>query len=215
MRKLSLVFLGVLATMLLFMIPNNKVSADDNNTIFNAVEFTSENPATDELESVSDIDWFKYTVNSKGTIRFLFINLSEKDARWNIAIFDENGQKEIWNKNIDYGATSTSSPLYSFADGTVLTFRIKNYDGAKGLKYQLSATIDDTGNWSEEDNGNYSKASTLTDKTPLLGIINTSSDVDWYKYTVNSTNPFKIVLDNMSEKDSRWRFSVKESRGKP
>jgi hypothetical protein len=157
MRKLSLVFLGVLASMLLFMIPNNKVSADDNNTIFNAVEFTSENPATDELESESDIDWFKYTVNSKGTICFSFINMSEKEARWDVTIFDESGQNQIWSQNTDWSATSTISPLYSFANGTVLTFRIKDCSSAEGLRYQLSAMIDETGAWSEEDNGSYLK----------------------------------------------------------
>lgn len=214
MRKFSMALLGVFVLALSLMIPDIKVSADDgNSTIFNAVEFTSKKSVTDEIESDSDIDWFKYTVNSKGTICFSFVNISEKGARWDITIFDENGQNQIWNKSTDWNAASTSSPLYSFASGTVLTFRIKNCDSSKGLRYQLSAMIDESGDWSEEDNGNYLKSSILTDKKPLLGIINTNSEVDWYKYTVNSTNPFKIVLDNMSEKNSRWSFSIYDNDG--
>ena len=155
MRKLSLVFLGVLASMLLFMIPNNKVSADDNNTIFNAVEFTSENPATDELESESDIDWFKYTVNSRGTVCFSLTNLSDKSGRWNITIFDENGQNMVWDTTSYSSAAATVSPLYSFENGTVLTFRIKDYSGTKGLSYQLSVMIDEL--WEDSHNSSYGK----------------------------------------------------------
>ena len=188
MKKLMLTLLGVFVLALSFIMPSIEAAADDgNNTIFNAVEFTSKKPVTDELESDSDIDWFKYTVNSKGTICFSLINLSEKEGRWEITIFDENGQNKIWSETTDIKATSTVSPLYSFAKGTVLTFRIKNYWNTKGLSYQLSAAIDETGDWADEDNGNFSKANILTDKKPLLGLINYDSDVDWYKYTVSST----------------------------
>ena len=213
MSKFIMALSGMLTVVLLLAFPGVKVSADDNNTIFNAVEFTSETPAEDVLESDSDVDWFKYTVNSSGTISFIFTNLTGEDGKWVVTLFDENGQKQIWEESTSLSATTTASPLFSFENGTVLTLRIRNNHLSEGKRYQISAKIDDKGNWADEDNDNYIKASVLTDKEPLLGIINYDSDTDWYKYTVGGTNPFKITLDNMSGDSCRWNFSVYDSDG--
>ncbi|MBR5177354.1 MAG: hypothetical protein IKW90_00975 [Lachnospiraceae bacterium] len=218
MRRFTVALLGVFLSMLVFLIPDIKVSADDGNDFYEkAIQLSNGSKAKDYLEDKADHDWFKYTVakNAVGTVRFKVERDAADSGCWSYKLYVLEDDKLI---NLeDTNGTSYLSELYSYAPGTELYLEVFYADYRSNTisdKYNVSVVLNDNPpdgcTWAKEKDNSYEKANKLNNETVLSGLLNTKDDTDWYVYTTKGTNDVRIKIDRTDADKGCWAVALYE-----
>lgn len=176
-----------------------------------ATELKANESMTDSLNSKEDINWYKFIVPDSVGVEQLTFQSTDIDARWSFEILlyiEENG---FPTSCIADSGDSLSAPMsyktieFSYPKGTVLYAKVvRGYwlgDSPEGIDYKItfktSAEPVKDCEWAIEDIIDSSEnADTLSGGKKRCGILNSKSDVDWFKYTVKSEDPFKFIFKN-------------------
>ena len=172
---------------------------EDNNTKPKATKLSKK--VTGTIYSSKDVDFYKYTSQKNGYVKFKFCNVDgvTDTSGWNVCVYDRNFN-EISSK-------------YCFSNDNLFgTFMVK-----KGTVYYLKVSMAGTGiidheytitpvlkvtNYIEKENNNsFGKATTISQGKYKLGALNGERDCDYYKFKVSKTGTCKINI-KMEEKMS-------------
>jgi hypothetical protein len=189
------------------------IAADDyTNIIANAHEISLNTQIIGDLETSNDMDYFKFTLNEQTTIEFerenSLGNVGVKDT-FNFDVYNSMGTKilnEFTNSNEKNILTLNAGTYYINVNA------FNNY--VTGYQFILNAT---SGTIAADDYTNIiANAHEISLNTQIIGDLETSNDMDYFKFTLNEQTTIEFErensLGNVGVKDT-FNFDVYNSMG--
>lgn len=158
--------------------------------------------------SYSDTDWYKFTLSSpaKVNVRFSF-NRADADGDWYVYLYKYEGNGDY--STLDYEDVYVYDGSYTFSSlglpaGTYFV-KVYGYNSACGRQYSITPKCSYVSNWETEFNNEYTSADPLSMGTTRYGVNPTSSDDDWYKFTLNSPASVSVAFTHTkASADGDW-----------
>lgn len=158
--------------------------------------------------SYSDTDWYKFTLSSpaKVNVRFSF-NRADADGDWYVYLYKYEGNGDY--STLDYEDVYVYDGSYTFSSlglpaGTYFV-KVYGYNSACGRQYSITPKCSYVSNWETEFNDEYTSADPLSMGTTRYGVNPTSSDDDWYKFTLNSPASVSVAFTHTkASADGDW-----------
>lgn len=146
------------------------------------------------ISSATDIDYYKFTTTSEGTIT---VNLSNLPKDYDLYLLNSSGTQLGKSEN---GSTTSEKITYTGAAGTYY-IKANGYSGAYSttIAYALKADfVASTGTTDPyEPNETIAQAYGIVSGTIYNSYIYTTTDVDYYKFTVSTGKSISISLTNL------------------
>jgi Zn-dependent metalloprotease len=169
---------------------------EPNGTIAQAYAVTSGTTYNSYLASTADIDYYKLTTTSAGTINVTLSNLA---GDYDLYLVNSSGTTLAKSEN-----SSTTSETINYSASASGTYYIKvlGYNGAYSTTkaYALKATF--TGGSSSsgdlyEPNNTTTQAYGISSGVSYSSYIYTATDVDYYKFTISTAKSISVSLTTL------------------
>ena len=147
--------------------------------------------------SYSDTDWYKFTLSSPAKVNVQFsFNRADADGDWYVYLYKYEGNGDY--STLDYEDVYVYDGSYTFSSlglpaGTYFV-KVYGYNSACGRQYSITPKCSYVSNWETEFNDEYTSADPLSMGTTRYGVNPTSSDDDWYKFTLNSPASVSVAF---------------------
>ena len=158
--------------------------------------------------SYSDTDWYKFTLSSPAKVNVQFsFNRADADGDWYVYLYKYEGNGDY--STLDYEDVYVYDGSYTFSSlglpaGTYFV-KVYGYNSACGRQYSISPKCSYVSNWETEFNDEYTSADPLSMGTTRYGVNPTSSDDDWYKFTLNSPASVSVAFTHTkASADGDW-----------
>lgn len=168
---------------------------EPNGTIAQAYAVTSGTTYNSYITSSSDIDYYKLTTSAAGTIN---VTLSNLPGDYDLYLVNSSGTTLAKSEN---GSTSSETINYSASAAGTYYIKVIGYNGAYSTStaYAMKPTF--TGGSSSGDlyepNNSTTQAYAISSGVSYSSYIYSSSDVDYYKFTVPSSKSISISLTTL------------------
>lgn len=158
--------------------------------------------------SYSDTDWYKFTLSSPAKVNVQFsFNRADADGDWYVYLYKYEGNGDY--STLDYEDVYVYDGSYTFSSlglpaGTYFV-KVYGYNSACGRQYSITPKCSYVSNWETEFNDEYTSADPLSMGTTRYGVNPTSSDDDWYKFTLNSPASVSVAFAHTkASADGDW-----------
>lgn len=158
--------------------------------------------------SYSDTDWYKFTLSSPAKVNVQFsFNRADADGDWYVYLYKYEGNGDY--STLDYEDVHVYDGSYTFSSlglpaGTYFV-KVYGYNSACGRQYSITPKCSYVSNWETEFNDEYTSADPLSMGTTRYGVNPTSSDDDWYKFTLNSPASVSVAFTHTkASADGDW-----------
>lgn len=158
--------------------------------------------------SYSDTDWYKFTLSSPAKVNVQFsFNRADADGDWYVYLYKYEGNGDY--STLDYEDVYVYDGSYTFSSlglpaGTYFV-KVYGYNSACGRQYSITPKCSYVTNWETEFNDEYTSADPLSMGTTRYGVNPTSSDDDWYKFTLNSPASVSVAFTHTkASADGDW-----------
>lgn len=167
---------------------------EPNNTISQAYAINFAQGYDSYIYSTSDVDYYKVSPTSAGTITLNLINLP---GDYDLYLVNSSGTILARSEN---GGTTSESLTYSNSAAGTYYIKVVGYNGAYSTTqaYNLKATF--TGGTSSdpyEPNDSTSTAYAITSGTTYNAYIYSTTDVDYYKFSKTTSGTITVSLTNL------------------
>lgn len=210
--------IGILLSTLMFMYGlfgmANPVLAETNDSS-DAKELASNDSVSGMLDP-DDSNWYIYHMpGEKGAADFTLYTPSDDDT-FKMDFYDSS-MNSIGSKG--YGS-SLFSPFLGFSPNSYIYIKITaDTDNEWDSEYQLTASFTENKSLFETDdkNGIMSQADKFTDR--IIGNINSSDDIDFFKYTASTNGSVDFELKDtdsttFDETNANWSLNIYNANGK-
>ena len=158
--------------------------------------------------SYSDTDWYTFTLSSTAKVNVQFsFNRADADGDWYVYLYKYEGNGDY--STLDYEDVYVYDGSYTFSSlglpaGTYFV-KVYGYNSACGRQYSITPKCSYVSNWETEFNDEYTSADPLSMGTTRYGVNPTSSDDDWYKFTLNSPASVSVAFTHTkASADGDW-----------
>ena len=197
------------------------VESESNNTPETANLINVGETVTANLYSQSDVDWFKFTVDKAGYFQVSVTHdiISTADSVWKIEFYHADGVTYIDNCVDWWGIFGNSNRTLSEIGIDPGTYCIKIYKSTNNsynsANYNLTVNFTEADNWESEINNSLATADTILPNKAYCGNILSTSDVDFYKVTLEKGGKFSFDFSHevISSTDEYWRIRIYEEDG--
>lgn len=155
-----------------------------------------------------DPDWYKFTLSSPAKVNVQFsFNRADADGDWYVYLYKYEGNGDY--STLDYEDVYVYDGSYTFSSlglpaGTYFV-KVYGYNSACGRQYSITPKCSYVSNWETEFNDEYTSADPLSMGTTRYGVNPTSSDDDWYKFTLNSPASVSVAFTHTkASADGDW-----------
>ena len=167
--------------------------------------------------SYSDTDWYKFTLSSPAKVNVQFsFNRADADGDWYVYLYKYEGNGDY--STLDYEDVYVYDGSYTFSSlglpaGTYFV-KVYGYNSACGRQYSITPKCSYVSNWETEFNDEYTSADPLSMGTTRYGVNPTSSDDDWYKFTLNSPASVSVAFTHTkASADGDWGVYLYKCNG--
>jgi len=163
-----------------------------NNTLAQAYQIGLGTTYNSYIASASDVDYYKFTTTQSGTIT---VNLTSLPKDYDLYLYNASGTQIGKSSN---GSTTAEKITYTGAAGTYYA-KVVGYSGAysTATKYALKVDFGGTPTDTYEPNDTTAQAYGIASGTTYNSFVYSSTDVDYYKFTVASAKTITINLTNL------------------
>ncbi|UEG50174.1 T9SS type A sorting domain-containing protein [Ferruginibacter lapsinanis] len=168
-----------------------------NETLATAAAIATGTPISAAIGSSTDIDYYKIVTTTTGNIT---VALSNLPGDYDLYVYNAAGTQLGASENAS--TTNESIALTSQAAGTYY-IKVIGYSGAFSTTvcYALNATTSVStscvSTYDNATNGTVSGAAQIPLNTNVTGLINTSTDVDYYKFVITTGGTITITLGTL------------------
>lgn len=155
-----------------------------------------------------DRDWYKFTLSSPAKVNVQFsFDRADADGDWYVYLYKYEGNGDY--STLDYEDVYVYDGSYTFSSlglpaGTYFV-KVYGYNSACGRQYSITPKCSYVSNWETEFNDEYTSADPLSMGTTRYGVNPTSSDDDWYKFTLNSPASVSVAFTHTkASADGDW-----------
>lgn len=211
LKHVLFAFAAALLTLGATDVAHAATEVEDNGTSAYANPMALNEVHTGILDSESDVDWYSFTTTEDGILQFVFAACDVTKIRygWSCTVYDEN------MKVLDTKVVSTATYTSNFLPRKAGTFylKVQHYWEAQPSEYALCMMFTPTLEWEAEENGSSATAKEIVLNATYKGILQESSDIDWYKFKITKNGYFNVTIgpDESSDVTScrnGWKYSV-------
>lgn len=198
---------------------SSPVSSDMSNAV--TINPTSNGYTTDKLESFSDINYYKVTLENNGRFDLYFATPREIAAdTWNVTVYSDNARTVLYEDKFgtestqeDYSGYKTKvSDRLRLSKGTyyieVKAYNRLNYTNQEyGLRISYAAEAAD--NYEQEFNDTPETANSIKFNTDIIANLSNKEDIDYYKVTAENTSTIQIKFSIDKNINTRHYWQVK------
>lgn len=225
------------------IMPSNSVEDEEINTESSVKTYASDSEAASqsifvnkknygELSKSDEVDNYKFTLSSAGSVRIDFGKEYEDSNRgWTVEVYNSNWEI-IKRDEFRCGNSKTdSSSVLGLASGTYY-LRIKGIRWEwTDTKYNFTLVYSASNSWEKEANNSFSTATKVNTNSVCYGSISNSdsTDIDYYKFSManaghiridfgkeydsNADHGWNVILYNSEqEKYIEWTFNCGNSK---
>ena len=168
------------------------------------------------LNSGSDKDYFKLSVDKKGYIKIEFANpvINSDNCRWHISVIKlAESYEEIHAQSLYATTAKKTLPEMGLEPGTYYICISDGYHGYGNVnneEYKLKVAFTATDKWEYEKNGSYEAANPIVLGEEYGGYLNSGNDSDYFEFTVAEKGYIEIEFSNaiINSDNCRWHISV-------
>ena len=176
---------------------------ENNNSKSTADSMNVNQTINGALSTSSDVDWYSFEITQEGYLKVSFEHtfLSSSYQHWEIYLYDSSGVNNITGGMDNYiaakGNANASSWNYGVSAGTyyIKVKSVSSYNYS-GNDYSLKVNFTAASDWETENNNNKNSADEIEVNEAIKGSLSTSSDVDWYKFTISSSKQISLVFNH-------------------
>jgi hypothetical protein len=144
------------------------------------------------LSTSTDVDWYRFSVSTVGRTSVTIDNLP---ANYDLAIF--NGFSVQLASSANTGTTAETVSLTNITPGSYY-IRVSNASGAGTSScYRIRAFFTEACAEVNEPNNSSTQTTLLTIPSRVAAQISTSTDQDWYRFSVGTAGNYAIILNNL------------------
>lgn len=185
---------------------NNDFSSSDNIAVNTTVNGS--------LMDSNDVDWFKFTINSKGVINISFSHdyVESGLTYWEMYIYNSN-VSELSRYDFVGNQMATTRGNIGLPAGT---YYIKIQDDYfSDVDYTFTVNYSQKNNWETEINDSLGTADTINTNSINYGSLMSSSDSDWYKFSIGKTGTITLRFSHsyVDSGSTYWRMRLYNSNG--
>ncbi len=175
-------------------------------------------PIIGNLRLQSDIDYYKFTLQNSGKINIGFNhgNIESSGEYWKINMFDIN-ENEVLNFD-STGTNTTGKSTNAYLDKGTYFIRITTKYSSlyhSNADYNLTVIYEENKGQFEIEQNNQKEQATVISETnkPISGNLRLNSDVDYYKFTLQSSDKINIGFNhgNLESSGEYWKISLYDS----
>ncbi len=225
------------------IMPSNSVEDEEINTESSVKTYASDSESASqsifvnkknygELSKSDEVDNYKFTLSSAGSVRIDFGKEYEDSNRgWTVEVYNSNWEI-IKRDEFRCGNSKTdSSSVLGLASGTYY-LRIKGIRWEwTDTKYNFTLVYSASNSWEKEANNSFSTATKVNTNSVCYGSISNSdsTDIDYYKFSManaghiridfgkeydsNADHGWNVILYNSEqEKNIEWTFNCGNSK---
>lgn len=175
-----------------------------------AMVISLDKPYTGNLTTEDDIDYYKFSINDKRKVYIDFTHnkTSGTDPFWKVSLFGDSDGSILEFESTGENAKITSNCVRLPAGNYYI--RVDNRYWSD-LDYTFIVHTKKESNESEnEDNGDYTSATTIPLNSKMLGNIQSENDVDFYKFELNTDKEIKVIFEHTqsNNSDGFWRLEL-------
>ena len=161
------------------------------------------------LYSSSDADWYKFTVDGNGCIKFDFdADFTDESAEWGLEIYNSESTSYMYSFKFGGKNKVTSSSNLGLEQGEYYA-KVK-YSTASAGDYKLSLNFEPDSRWESEPNNKIENADSAELNSYVAGNLYSSSDADFYKFTVDESGYVNFDFETKAE-DGEWILELFET----
>ena len=161
------------------------------------------------LSSSSDADWYKFTVDGNGCIKFDFdADFTDESAEWGLEIYNSESTSYMYSFKFGGKNKVTSSSNLGLEKGEYYA-KVKYSTYSTG-NYKLSLSSEPDSHWESEPNNKIENADSAELNSYVSGNLSSSSDADFYKFTVDESGYVNFDFETKAE-DGEWIFELFET----
>lgn len=162
-------------------------------------------------QSVSDRDYYKFSLNTAGRVKINFQHpvLQDNNRYWDVYLRSENSEELLRMETT--GAESSSSSAEIGLPAGVYYIEISMYYFSDET-YCFNVDYSVSNYWESEFNGGFADADSVSLNTNYSGANQFGSDDDYYRFTLNSSGKISIDFSHpfLDEANPCWRIYVYE-----
>jgi hypothetical protein len=170
---------------------------EPNESLAAAASIATSTAISAAITTTTDKDWFKFTIGATSNLSITLTNLA---GDYDLILYNSAGTELARSEN--GGTTNETITRTNSAAGTYY-LQVFGYNGANGtMCYSLNAgaTAVATSCQSSYDNttnGTMSGAAQIPFNTDIKGLINTTTDVDYYKFVITTGGTISVTLGTL------------------
>ena len=174
----------------------NQREAEPNNAINQATGISPNTNVTGKIESSKDVDYYVFNLTNKGSVSFTF-DYTNGTPGHRIRLCDSNGN-EIQNAYIYQTSTILPCTLDKIRlSAGIYYLRIERAynDAFNDYTIRVNYTDESAGVFESEKNNAINQATPLTNGQVMTGNIQSSNDVDYYRFTLNGNGSLNLTFN--------------------
>ena len=185
-----------------------------NNDYYSASVMSINNTYNGSLCTTDDIDFYRFSLSSASKINIDFSHelVDTSNTYWKINLYDSSYER-IMSMSIKGKESFVASPNVGLPAGE---FYIKiNDDYYNGMDYEIRVNSEVASNWETELNNDYSTGDDISFNTVYYSSMCDTNDVDYYRFTLNSTADISIDFehDYYDSSNTYWRIYLHDTNG--
>ncbi len=221
MKKLLALFLSTLFVISCFSVPaiaTGAIETEDNNTSNLANSISNATTITGKLQTMDDVDWYKFTANADYFVVDFKVGSNNPDADvnhgWKVTAYDSKLNElysDITEGSLNFPRLSVSGICYIKVEARYADYM----NSPEGVEYEVKATNYTDAKWESEYNNSSTTANVISAGSVYSGYLRHYDDIDWY--TVNTTDYFtvnfgkKLDVIYSDDIDNGWKITIYDS----
>ncbi len=185
--------------------------SEPNDSRANADSISTNTTVYGVCNTSNDDDYYKFSLSSQGYITITMNHAQLDYGSWYVHLYDTNGNKLYsWYFNATYASNSTEK--IGLSAGTYYVDIEYNYNVA-GVDYNFKVNYTQSNYWESESNDSRTKADNISVNTTYYGVSNTSSDGDYYKFSLSSQGYITITMNHAQLDYGSWYVNLYDTNG--
>jgi len=161
------------------------------------------------LFSSSDVDWYRFEVDERGyfVVDFEHDLIDSTNKYWRIQIFHSDAITYIDNTNVSWEVSGNENRSTCAIGVNPGVYYLKVYASSHSSKqYSIKVAHTKATDWETEINNSYTQALNMNLGEKYNATMSSSSDVDWFKFTVNNNCKVSITFNHpeLSSTNNSW-----------
>jgi len=193
-----------------YEVNDGRFEIEPNDTMRTATALRLNMPIIGNLRNVDDVDFFTFTLNEPGKISLTFEHPSNNDGNvfWGISLYDSNNSRIQFIESRGNEIKVDGINVY-LSPGTYFVRISTTHWRHWAVDYKLTVNHEiNDGRYEIEPNETIETVTEMRLNEPIIGNLSHAGDVDFFTFTLDSSNRVSLTFTHPSNNDSNVFWGI-------